>query len=52
MTERQLFETYNKDVFRMCYYMLRNKSDSEDVCQEVFITHMHDFAIFTRTVGR
>lgn len=37
MTGKELFETYNKDVYRMCYHMLRNASDAEDLCQEVFI---------------
>ncbi|MCY9549609.1 RNA polymerase sigma factor [Lysinibacillus xylanilyticus] len=34
--ERVLFQTYYKDVFRACYYMLQNKYDAEDLCQEVF----------------
>ncbi|KKO53918.1 RNA polymerase sigma factor [Paenibacillus sp. DMB20] len=37
MTDREFFEQYNKDVYRTCYYMLRNASDAEDVCQEVFM---------------
>lgn len=37
MTERELFEHFNKDVYRTCFYMLRHASDAEDVCQEVFI---------------
>lgn len=37
MTGKELFEAYNKDVYRMCYHMLRNASDAEDLCQEVFI---------------
>lgn len=38
MTERDLFDLYNKDVYRTCYYMLRNTQDAEDVCHDVFIT--------------
>ncbi|KQO04602.1 RNA polymerase sigma factor [Paenibacillus sp. Leaf72] len=38
MTERELFEQYNKDVYKTCYYMLRNAADAEDICQEVFVT--------------
>ncbi|MGE7022597.1 RNA polymerase sigma factor [Solibacillus cecembensis] len=38
MTERELFDAYNKDVYRTCYYMLRNKQDAEDICHDVFIT--------------
>ncbi|MFJ7979452.1 RNA polymerase sigma factor [Lysinibacillus xylanilyticus] len=34
--ERVLFQTYYKDVFRACYYMLQNKYDAEDLCQDVF----------------
>ncbi|WP_338555751.1 RNA polymerase sigma factor [Paenibacillus sp. KS-LC4] len=38
MTERELFEQYNRDVYKTCYYMLRNAADAEDICQEVFVT--------------
>ncbi|MGE7908739.1 RNA polymerase sigma factor [Lysinibacillus xylanilyticus] len=31
-----MFQTYYKDVFRACYYMLQNKYDAEDLCQDVF----------------
>ncbi|MFD0715665.1 RNA polymerase sigma factor [Paenibacillus sp. GCM10027626] len=37
MTDREFFERYNKDVYRTCYYMLRDASDAEDICQEVFM---------------
>lgn len=38
MTERELFDAYNKDVYRTCYYMLRNAQDAEDLCHDVFVT--------------
>ncbi|GAB6928348.1 RNA polymerase sigma factor SigW [Paenibacillus sp. JCM 10914] len=38
MTERELFDSYNQDVYRTCYYMLRNAQDAEDVCHDVFVT--------------
>lgn len=38
MTELELFELYNKDVYHTCYYMLRNAEDAEDVCHDVFVT--------------
>ncbi|MBO2944395.1 RNA polymerase sigma factor [Paenibacillus sp. F411] len=38
MTDRELFDAYNKDVYRTCYYMLRNVQDAEDVCHDVFVT--------------
>ncbi|OAB44479.1 RNA polymerase sigma factor [Paenibacillus glacialis] len=38
MTERELFDSYNKDVYRTCYHMLQNAQDAEDVCHDVFIT--------------
>lgn len=38
MTERELFDFYNKDVYRTCYYMLRNAQDAEDLCHDVFVT--------------
>ncbi|MBN3524893.1 RNA polymerase sigma factor [Paenibacillus apiarius] len=37
MTDREFFERYNKEVYRTCYYMLRDASDAEDICQEVFM---------------
>ncbi|UUZ83709.1 sigma-70 family RNA polymerase sigma factor [Paenibacillus sp. P26] len=44
MTEKELFETYNKDVYRTCYFMLQHAADAEDVCQEVFMTvFRHDW---------
>ncbi|MFS0870010.1 RNA polymerase sigma factor [Paenibacillus xylanilyticus] len=38
MTEHELFNTYNKDVYRTCLYMLKNIQDAEDVCHDVFVT--------------
>ncbi|QTB22371.1 RNA polymerase sigma factor [Lysinibacillus sphaericus] len=38
MTERELFDSYNEDVYRTCYYMLRNAQDAEDLCHDVFVT--------------
>ncbi|NMO97576.1 RNA polymerase sigma factor [Paenibacillus lemnae] len=38
MSERELFDTYNKDVYRTCYLMLRNVQDAEDLCHDVFVT--------------
>ncbi|WP_281884230.1 RNA polymerase sigma factor [Paenibacillus sp. YYML68] len=37
MTDRELFEAYRTDVYYICYYMLHNSADAEDVCQEVFL---------------
>ncbi len=31
-----LFKTYYNDVFRACYYMVKNSHDAEDLCQDVF----------------
>ncbi|WP_046212504.1 RNA polymerase sigma factor [Paenibacillus wulumuqiensis] len=38
MTNKELFETYNRDVYRTCYYLVHHASDAEDLCQDVFIT--------------
>lgn len=38
MTDRELFDCYSKDVYRTCFYMLRNAQDAEDVCHDVFVT--------------
>lgn len=44
MTEKELFETYSKEVYRTCYFMLHHAADAEDVCQEVFLTvFRHDW---------
>ncbi|AIQ37339.1 DNA-directed RNA polymerase subunit sigma [Paenibacillus sp. FSL R5-0345] len=37
-TNRELFEAYNKDVYRTCYYMVHDAADAEDLTQDVFIT--------------
>ncbi|MCM3786098.1 RNA polymerase sigma factor [Neobacillus mesonae] len=38
MTERELFDSYHKDVYRTCYYMLHHAQDAEDACHDIFIT--------------
>ncbi|WP_454191874.1 RNA polymerase sigma factor [Paenibacillus sp. Marseille-Q7038] len=38
MTERELFDTYNKEIYRTCYYLLQNAQDAEDACHDVFVT--------------
>ena len=38
MTEKELFDCYNKDIYRTCYYMLKNAQDAEDICHDVFVT--------------
>lgn len=38
LSNRELFESYNKVVYRTCYFMVHNAADAEDLCQEVFIT--------------
>ncbi|WP_162463331.1 RNA polymerase sigma factor [Paenibacillus psychroresistens] len=44
MNEKDLFENYKKEVYKTCYFMLHNKADAEDVCQEVFISvFQHDW---------
>ncbi|MDF2936503.1 MAG: polymerase sigma factor [Paenibacillaceae bacterium] len=44
MTEKELFETYKKDVYKTCLYMLQQKADAEDVCQDVFVSvFRHDW---------
>lgn len=37
MTERELFDTYKREVYQTCYHLLQNKEDAEDVCHDVFI---------------
>ncbi|WP_151735914.1 RNA polymerase sigma factor ['Paenibacillus yunnanensis' Narsing Rao et al. 2020] len=37
-SNRKLFETYSKEVYRTCYFMVHDARDAEDLCQEVFIT--------------
>lgn len=38
LTEKELFDCYNKDIYRTCYYMLKNAQDAEDICHDVFVT--------------
>ncbi|WP_254362058.1 RNA polymerase sigma factor [Paenibacillus sp. MZ04-78.2] len=37
LTDRDLFDTYRRDVYYLCHYMLHNAADAEDICQEVFL---------------
>lgn len=37
VNDRELFEAYKEQVYRLCYYMLQNCGDAEDICQEVFV---------------
>lgn len=37
MTEKELFDQYKTDIYRTCYYMLKNQQDAEDVAHEVWI---------------
>lgn len=37
MTGREMFEAYKEQVFRLCYWIMQNRSDAEDICQEVFV---------------
>lgn len=37
VNDRELFEAFKEQVYRLCYYMLQNRGDAEDVCQEVFV---------------
>lgn len=37
MNDHELFETYKEQVYSLCYYMMHNRSDAEDLCQEVFV---------------
>lgn len=44
MSDKELFDTYNREVYRTCLYLLGNAADAEDVCQEVFIrVFRHDW---------
>lgn len=40
MDDQTLFQTYKEDVFRYCLHMLRNRTDAEDISQEVFVKAM------------
>lgn len=37
MTKKEIFTTYRMDIFRTCYYMVKDYHDAEDLCQDVFI---------------
>lgn len=43
---KQLVDTYQVKVYNICYSLLHNHHDAEDITQEVFIEvlqHLHDF---------
>jgi RNA polymerase sigma-70 factor (ECF subfamily) len=35
--DKTMFEAYSRDVYRLCYSMVRNRADAEDLCQDVFV---------------
>ncbi|MGF7036584.1 RNA polymerase sigma-70 factor (ECF subfamily) [Paenibacillus mucilaginosus] len=37
MTDRELFEAYRSEIYRVCYALVGQKADAEDLCQETFI---------------
>lgn len=40
LNDRELFEAYKEQVYHLCYYMMQNRADAEDLCQEVFVKAM------------
>lgn len=34
---KELFDEYNAEIVNLCYAMIRNKPDAEDIAQEVFV---------------
>jgi len=40
LNDREMFETYKEQVYRLCRHMLQQQADAEDVCQEVFFKAM------------
>lgn len=36
-SDRELFEAYKHDIYKLCRYMTNNGADAEDICQEVFV---------------
>jgi len=49
----ELYKLYSKAMFNICYRMLNNKSDAEDMLQEVFtetFSRIHSFR-FDSTIG-
>ncbi|SDC38208.1 RNA polymerase sigma-70 factor, ECF subfamily [Paenibacillus sp. UNCCL117] len=37
MNDLELFQAYRKDVYYLCYYLVHNAADAEDLCQETFV---------------
>ncbi|MEF2967301.1 RNA polymerase sigma factor [Paenibacillus sp. M1] len=37
MNDREMFEAHKEQIFRLCYCMMQDRSDAEDICQEVFV---------------
>lgn len=37
MSDRELFEAYRRDIYRLCLSMLRSRTDAEDICQDTFV---------------
>lgn len=41
-TDGELFETYKRLVYRICFGMVQNKADAEDLCQETFVKALRE----------
>ncbi|MDQ0115278.1 RNA polymerase sigma factor [Paenibacillus harenae] len=41
-TDAELFETYKRLVYRICFGMMQNKADAEDLCQETFVKALRE----------
>lgn len=49
MTELDIIERYKDTVFKIAYAYCKNKSDSEDVFQEVFLRYFRKGPVFKDT---
>ncbi|ENH97370.1 RNA polymerase sigma factor SigX [Gracilibacillus halophilus YIM-C55.5] len=47
-TFEKLYENYHQDVYQYIYYMVKNKQDTEDILQDVYLKALRSYDTFKR----
>lgn len=45
-TFQRIYDTYHQDLFQFLFYMVKDKSQAEDLVQEVYIRVLHSYETF------
>lgn len=50
-TFQKIYDTYHQDLFQFLFYMVKDKSQAEDLVQEVYIRVLHSYETFEGRSG-